>query len=161
MAVLKDPVKISIVQALACFDTPTQVADHVKQEFGLVITRQQVAMYDPTKASGHNLSKKLREIFEATRAKFLDDISTIPIAQQAYRLRVLQRNLERADSRGNSAMVSTLLEQAAKELGGAFTNRKELTGKDGQPLAVNSTNVTSTVTPEQLKEVVESVQAKF
>ena len=74
---------------------------------------------------------------------------------------MLQRNLERADSRGNAAMVSTLLEQAAKELGGAFTNKRELTGKDGQPLAVNSTNVTTTVSPEELKEVVQSVQAKF
>lgn len=161
MAVLNEDAKITLVQALACFDTPSQAAEQVAQEHGVKIGRDQAIKYDPTKPAGKNLSKKLREIFEATRAKFLEDISTIPIAQQAYRLRVLQRNLERADSRGNSAMVSTLLEQAAKELGGAFTNRKELTGKDGQPLAVNSTNVTSTVTPEQLKEVVESVQAKF
>ncbi|MFD2756734.1 DUF2280 domain-containing protein [Comamonas terrae] len=161
MAVLKDDVKLAIVQALACFDTPSQVAEQVKQEFGIVLARQQVAGYDPTKPSGKNLSQKLREVFSRTREAFLADISTIPIAQQAYRLRVLQRNLERADSRGNAAMVSTLLEQAAKELGGAFTNKRELTGKDGQPLAVASTNVHTAVTPEQLKEVVESVQAKF
>lgn len=159
MAVLKDPVKLSIVQALACFDTPTQVADHVKQEFGLVITRQQVAMYDPTKASGHNLSKKLREIFTATRAKFLEDISTIPIAQQAYRLRVLQRNLERADSRGNAAMVSTLLEQAAKELGGAFTNRRELTGKDGAPIQAESNIDVSGISTSALLEIMKAKDA--
>lgn len=157
MATLTDPVKIAIVQALACFDTPTQVASQVKEEFGLTITRQQVANYDPTKATGVNLSKKLRAIFESTREQFLADVSGIPIAQQAYRLRVLQRNLERADQRGNAAMVTSILEQAAKELGGAFTNRRELTGKGGQPLATVNTNVT----PEQLKEVVESVQAKF
>ena len=157
MAALNDEVKLAIVQALACFDTPSQVADQVKQEFGLVLARQQVAGYDPTKPSGKKLSKKLLEVFQATRQKFLDDVSTIPISNQSYRLRVLQRNLERADQRGNSAMVSTLLEQAAKELGGAFTNRRELTGKNGQPLAV----ATSNVTPEQLKDAVESVQAKF
>lgn len=157
MATLTDPVKFAIVQALACYDTPTQVAAHVKEEFGLVITRQQVANYDPTKTTGANLSKKLRAIFETTREKFLEDVSGIPIAQQAYRLRVLQRNLERADQRGNAAMVTTILEQAAKELGGAFTNRREVTGKNGQPLAM----ATTSVSPEQLKEVVESVQAKF
>lgn len=157
MAALKDEVKLAIVQALACFDTPSQVAELVKQEFGLVLARQQVAGYDPTKPSGKKLSKKLLEVFTHTREQFLADVSAIPISQQAYRLRVLQRNLERADQRGNAAMVSTLLEQAAKELGGAFTNRRELTGKNGQPLAV----ATSNVTPEQLKEVVESVQAKF
>ena len=157
MAALKDEVKLAIVQALACFDTPSQVVDQVKQEFGLALARQQVAGYDPTKPSGKKLSKKLLEVFQATRQKFLDDVSTIPISNQSYRLRVLQRNLERADQRGNAAMVSTLLEQAAKELGGAFTNRRELTGKNGQPLAV----ATSNVTPDELKEVVESVQAKF
>lgn len=157
MAVLKDDVKLAIVQALACFDTPSQVVDHVKQEFGLALSRQQVAGYDPTKPSGKNLSKKLLEVFSHTRERFLADVSTIPISQQSYRLRVLQRNLERADQRGNAAMVTSILEQAAKELGGAFTNRRELTGKNGQPLAMATTNVT----PEQLKEVVESVQAKF
>lgn len=157
MAVLTDDAKITLVQALACFDTPTQAADHVAQEHGVKIGRDQAIKYDPTKPAGKNLSKKLREIFTATRERFLADVSTIPISQQSYRLRVLQRNLERADQRGNAAMVSTLLEQAAKELGGAFTNRRELTGKNGQPLAV----ATSNVTPEELKEVVESVQAKF
>ncbi len=157
MAALKDEVKLTIVQALACFDTPSQVAEQVKQEFGLVLARQQVAGYDPTKPSGKKLSKKLLQVFSHTRQKFLDDVSSIPISNQSYRLRVLQRNLERADQRGNAAMVTSILEQAAKELGGAFTNRRELTGKNGQPLAV----ATSNVTPEQLKEVVESVQAKF
>lgn len=157
MAALTEAIKTAIVQALACFDTPSQVATQVKEEFGLSITRQQVANYDPTKPAGRNVSKKLRAIFEATRAEFLADVSTIPISQQSYRLRVLQRNLERADQRGNAAMVTSILEQAAKELGGAFTNRRELTGKNGQPLAMATTNVT----PEQLKEVVESVQAKF
>ncbi len=157
MAVLTEDAKITLVQALACYDTPSQAADHVAQEHGVKIGRDQAIKYDPTKPAGKNLSKKLRDIFTVTRAKFLDDVSGIPIAQQSYRLRVLQRNLERADQRGNAAMVTTILEQAAKELGGAFTNRRELTGKGGQPLAMATTNVT----PEQLKEVVESVQAKF
>lgn len=157
MPALAEPVKIAIVQGLACFDTPTQVVANLKDEFGLTVPRQQMAGYDPTKATGAKLSQKLRAIFEATRAQFLADIGGIPIAQQAYRLRVLQRNLERAEQRGNAALVITILEQAAKELGGAFTNRREVTGKNGQPLAM----ATASVTPEQLKEVVESVQASF
>lgn len=51
--------------------------------------RQQVAGYDSTKATGAKLSKKLQAIFQATRAQFLADVGSIPIAQQAYRLRVL------------------------------------------------------------------------
>ena len=134
MAALKEPVKMAIVQALACFDTPSQVVELVKQEFGLTITRQQVATYDPTKTTGKNLSKKLVALFEATRAAFLAMKAEIPIAQQAFRLRAVQRELERAQARGNSAMVLQALEHAAKETGGLFTNRRELTGAGGGPL---------------------------
>lgn len=126
MAALSDPIKLFIVQALACYDTPSQVAAAVKEQFGIEITRMQVSTYDFGKPTCRGISKKLQAVFESTRTAFLADVSTIPIAQQAYRLRVLQRNLERADGRGNSAMVAQLLEQAAKESGGAFTNKTKL-----------------------------------
>lgn len=126
MSKLTDPMKLFIVQALACHDTPTQVALAVKEEFGVVIDRQQVARYDPTKVTGRDLSKKLREIFYATRESFLADVGSIPIAQQSYRLRVLQRALSKVEGQGNVAMIAQLLEQAAKESGGAFTNKTKL-----------------------------------
>lgn len=134
MAKLTEPQKLAIVQALACFDTPSEVAAAVKEEFGVTITRQQVAGYDPTKATCKGMAKKLRVVFAETRKSFLADVSTIPIAQQAFRLRALQREFERAKQRGNSAMVAQILEQVAKELGGALTNRREVTGKGGGPI---------------------------
>lgn len=134
MAQLSEPIKLAITQALACFDTPTQVADFVKEEFGIVITRQQASQYDASRTTGRTMSKKLRAIFEATRAEFLKSTADIPIAQQSYRLRVLQRQLQKAEKLGNMTMVAQLLEQAAKEAGGAFTNRREVTGRDGKPL---------------------------
>ena len=60
MATLKEPVKIFIVQALACRDTPQEVADQVKQEFGIEVDRMQCAAYDPTKSAGKNLSAKFK-----------------------------------------------------------------------------------------------------
>lgn len=155
MATLNDDHKLLIVQALACFDSPQQVADLVKAEFGLSVTRQQVAAYDPTKVAGRQLSKKLKAIFEQTRAQFLDNTASIPIAQQAYRLRVLQRQLERAEKQGNAAMVSALLEQAAKETGGAFTNRREVTGKGGGPIQQQA------VTAEQVAAEVRRVREDY
>jgi hypothetical protein len=134
MAALTDDVKAFVVQALACFDTPTQVANAVKEEFGLEITRMQVSTYDPTKFMGRNLSKKWREIFEATRKAFLEDQASIPIANQNFRLRALNNLYQNAASRGNAALAAQLLEQAAKESGGSFTNRREMTGRDGAPL---------------------------
>jgi hypothetical protein len=157
MPILTDPMKLALVQALACYDTPTQAAEAVAQEFGVKVDRAQVAKYDPTKPNGKNLSAKLRAIFTATREAFLKTTSEIPISQQAYRLRVLQRQLIRAEGQGNTAMVSQLLEQAAKEVGGGFTNRRELSGPGGGPIAAHTT----TVTPEQLQEAVRTVRADF
>lgn len=67
MAALKEPVKIFIVQSLACFETPQQVADAVQQRFGIEVDRRQCEGYDPTKYTGRNLSKKLKDLFERTR----------------------------------------------------------------------------------------------
>lgn len=134
MAILTEDVKAFIVNALACFDTPQQVAEAVKAEFGLTVTRQHCQAYDPSKSMGAKLGKKWREIFNATRRAFLEDQAMIPIANKNFRLRALDRLYQAAASRGNVALAAQLLEQAAKESGGAFTNRREMTGKDGAPL---------------------------
>lgn len=131
MAALKEPVKIFIVQALACRDTPQQVVDHVKQEFDLVISRSQCQSYDPTKYSGRNLSEKFVKLFNETREKFDDGLIDIPIANKHYRMRQYDKLLNKAK---NIPMALRIMAQAAKDSGGQFTNRTEHTGKDGAPL---------------------------
>lgn len=141
MAALSDDVKAFIVQALACFDTPQQVAASVKEELGIVVNRQQCEAYDPSKYVGRNLSKKWRALFAATRTAFLEDQASIPIANQNFRLRALDRLYQQAATRGNAPLAAQLIEQAAKETGGAFTNRHKLehTGKGGGPMQAIST----------------------
>ena len=56
MATLSNEVKAFIVQALACFDTPSQVAAAVREEFGIEVTRQKCEAHDPTKRAGKDLS---------------------------------------------------------------------------------------------------------
>lgn len=136
MAALSPEVKAFIVQALACFDTPTQISDQVKQEFGLTITIQQVSSYDPTKAIAKNLGQKWIDLFNATRSRFQTEISDIPIANKAYRLRMLNRMATKAETMRNLALTASLVEQAAKECGDAYTNRQKVehTGKNGGPI---------------------------
>lgn len=122
MATLKEPVKIFIVQALACRDTPQEVVDLVKQEFGIEINRMQCASYDPTKVAGKNLSKKFRELFEDTRKKFDDGLIDIPIANKHYRLKQYEKLLQKTK---NTVMALKIMEQAAKDSGGQFTNKTE------------------------------------
>ncbi|MBQ2647906.1 MAG: DUF2280 domain-containing protein [Achromobacter sp.] len=134
MAKLTEAHKRFIVQALACWDTPSQVAEAFKDEYGLDVHRTQVAQYDPTKVAGQGLAKKWRELFDATRKRFRDEIAEIPIADQAFRLRQLGRIYDKHISRGNVIGAAGVLEQAAKEVGGAFTNKREHTGAGGGPI---------------------------
>jgi hypothetical protein len=134
MAMLSESAKCFIVQALACYDTPSQVSEAVKDEFGLDVPRMQVAQYDPTQAAGKDLAKKWRDLFDATRKRFREEVAEIPIADQAYRLRQLGKIYDRHMSRGNVLGAAGALEQAAKEVGGAFTNRREHTGAGGGPI---------------------------
>nr|DAE54884.1 MAG TPA: protein of unknown function DUF2280 [Caudoviricetes sp.] len=133
MAALKGEVKAFIVQSLACFDTPSQVVEAVKKEFGLSITRQQVESHDPTKANGRGLAQKWVELFHEIRKRFQTELSDIPIANKAYRLRALDRMMTRAEGMKNMALAASLMEQAAKEVGDAYSNKQKVehTSPDG------------------------------
>ncbi|MDF7789592.1 hypothetical protein CG435_10830 [Pantoea ananatis] len=136
MATLKGEVKAFIVQSLACFDTPSIVVESVKKEFGISITRQQVESHDPTKSNGRGLAKKWVDMFNDTRNRFQTEIADIPIANKAYRLRTLDRMATRTETMKNFALTAQLIEQAAKEVGDAYTNRQKIehTGKEGGPI---------------------------
>ncbi|MEJ2802001.1 DUF2280 domain-containing protein [Comamonadaceae bacterium PP-2] len=161
MAVLPENVKVFVVQSLACFDTPSQIAAAVKAEFGIEVSRQQVSRYDPTRARNKDVSPRLRTIFETARAKFVEDLTSIPISHRSYRLRALQRSLERADAQGNIAMASTLLEQAAKEMGGMYTNRRELSGPDGGPITSTGPSLIQLVAPDVLQQAIRTVRDEY
>ena len=124
MAALRDEVKAFVVQALACFDTPSQVVASVKETFGIDVTRQQCEAYDPTKYVGRSLNQKWKTLFEDTRARFREETAEIPIANRAYRLRAMNRFVERAETMKNIGLAMQILEQAAKEVGDVYVNRQ-------------------------------------
>ncbi|MEG1709450.1 hypothetical protein D3C80_1031340 [compost metagenome] len=145
MAALKEPVKIFIVQSLACRDTPQEVVVLVKQEFEIDIDRRQCENYDPTKYSGRNLSKKFKDLFIETRKKFDEGLIDIPIANKHYRFRQYQKQLDKSK---NAKFSLKILEQAAKDVGGQFTNttKTDLTTK-GESLNANKPTVIELVAP--------------
>lgn len=143
MAALKEPVKIFIVQSLACFETPQQVADAVQQRFGIEIDRRQCEGYDPTKFSGRNLSKKLTELFHQTRQDFRENIEDIAIANKAFRLRELQKMYE--DSGRNKRVKQNLLKQAFQETDGRITKTDITT--NGESLNTAKPTVIELVAP--------------
>lgn len=124
MAALRSEVKAFIVQALACFDTPSQVVESVKKEFGIELSRQQCESHDPTKFAGRGLGAKWVELFHAARKRFREETAEIPIANRAFRLRAMNRFVEKAETMKNIGLAMQILEQAAKEVGDVYVNRQ-------------------------------------
>lgn len=121
---LTDAIKTVVVQRLAMFDTPQQVVDFVKEEYGIEVTRQSVQYYDPT--VGVKPPAKWCATFKSTRVKFLETQADIPISQRSFRLRRLERMAQKAEDRGNYMLAAALYEQAAKEVGLLYTNSRHL-----------------------------------
>jgi len=129
MAALKPEVKTFIIQSLACYDSLSIVVDGIQKTFGIKVTPQQVESHDPTKVSGKGLAQKWVDLFNETRERFQTEISDIPIANKAYRLRVLDRMATNAEKMRNMALTAQLMEQAAKEVGDAYTNKQKIETK--------------------------------
>lgn len=147
---LSEKQKQFLVVQHAIFHPLREIRAAFKEEFDIEITASQAAHYDPfrTWAGKSKLSGELLDLFDETRACFLEKISNIAVANQAYRLTVLQDLLEKQlqSSKPNNAFILSILEQAAKESGGHFTNRRELSGPGGKPIE------TVSVTLDQWKE---------
>lgn len=131
-----------VVQCLACFDGPSLVVKSVKERFGITITPQAIEAYHPDRHAGRNLAKKWVDLFRETRKTFLEDTSEIAISHRAVRLRALNRMAEKAEAQGNFVLAKELHKQAAEEVGNVYSNRRELTGKDGKDLPVAPATVT-------------------
>lgn len=157
MAKLRREVQIYIVRSLAQFNTPTETAQAVQQEFNIEMTRQKCEAYDPTKRTGQNLSAELKGEFEITRQNFIDNPQHVPLANLTYRLQRMQRVIDHAGK--NSMLVLSTLEQAAKDVGGVFTNRKEITGKDGKPLTEPVTPIE--LTPEVAAAITQALKNEY
>lgn len=131
---LPDEVKRFIINGLAAFDTPSQVSAAVMEEFGIEVARQVVEAHDPTKFAGRNLAPKWREMFEASRAGFISEATSVPIAHRSTRLRALHRMARVAERKGNFPLAAQLHKQAAEEMGNAYTNERRLAGANGGPI---------------------------
>lgn len=129
MADLTERQKQFIVAQLAAYHSPSEVADLYKEAFGEPITRQHVNLYNPETVGGKQVSQKWKDYFATCRAAFLNDRSSIAIAQQNFRLRALGELFD-ANKKKSVKMALLILQQAAKEEGGLFQRRVDEKGDD-------------------------------
>ena len=136
MASLSDGQKRFLVRELACFESPKQVQASFREFYKQTLDIRQISNYDGGKewARGR-MAASLRLYFDRCRTAFLKDTETIGISHKPFRLRALQRYAEQMEGMNNYVGAASMHEQAAKEMGGAYTNRREVTGADGAPLS--------------------------
>lgn len=135
---IPNEVRSHIVQALACFDPLQTVRESVKKDYGLDVTKQYVESHDPTKKASHGLAKRWADLFHETRKTFIEDTSGVGVSHRATRIRALQRYITKAEEQKNYRLAAELIAQVAKEMGDAYTNRRILTGKNGEALVPQS-----------------------
>jgi hypothetical protein len=124
MSKLDRKLKVLLIDRLARFETPTEIARSIKEELGIELSPQQVEHYDPTKLAGEDLSEDLKTLFEERRTRYLEQIGSIPISNKAYRLQRLQKIVDDPRNAKNPVLVADILEQAAKECGGHFEAKR-------------------------------------
>lgn len=128
MARLAEDQKRYIVQCFARFMGPTEIVRSVKETLGVEVTKQQVWHYRPDSA---DVKPTWRTLFDETRKQFLADTASIGISHLSVRLRRLERIADRAMESKNGPLEAQIMEQAAREVGGAFSNKREISGPGG------------------------------
>ena len=135
MAKLTHEIQAYIVQALARWRKPSLIVKDVKAEFGVALDRRQVAFYNPEAGGEKRLAKEWYELFDETRRAYVEGTVQIGIAHKSFRLSMLHRIAERAEEQGNLMLAMQAAEQAAKEQGNLYTNKREHSGPDGRPIS--------------------------
>ena len=132
---LEDLHRAFLVREMACFASPKEAADAIKQEFGIEISPQGAQHYDVTSGAGARAAKKWRELFDVSRQAFLAEVQdSIPFAHKSVRIKELARAANTFKANKNYLAMARILEQIAKEVGNVHTNRHELTGAHGGPI---------------------------
>lgn len=131
MATLTSEQQRFIVQHLACFATPAEVSTAFRAQFGFKPAPAQVSYYNPLNTYGQDTSPEWKALFDQTRAQFQADTARIPIASRSYRLERLAKLAQKAEGKGAFGLAASIYEQAAKECGDVFTNRREVRGAIG------------------------------
>jgi hypothetical protein len=151
MARLKSKHKRFVVKRLAVYDRPSDVRDQVRSRFGLDVDTSQLAHYDPTTRKGQGLAQDLQELFYDVRERFLEEYTETAIQHKAVRLKRLERAADQFHDMGHYVAEMDALEQAAKEMGDAYTNKRRVDATLTDTDSINWQDLTD----EQLDRIAE------
>lgn len=136
MTTLKDEHRRFIIEMFAAFSTLDEIEKALQDVYGLPVPKSTILRHNPDTVQGKaELGAQWKTLFADRRKHFLEDLASIPIASAAYRLGRLQKIIDDPVKSKSPPLVMDALEQAAKEMGGVFTNKRDVTS-NGETLAV-------------------------
>jgi hypothetical protein len=139
MARLSEDVRTHLVERLATYARHSDIVASVRAIYSVDVTLQDVARHDPTTVVGaRDLGEKWKTLFTETRRRYVTETADVAIASAGFRLRELQALYLSARDRGEVQRAAELLEQAAKECGGALCRRATARARRGR-CAIRST----------------------
>ena len=113
MAKLTNEQKLIIIKGLATFSPYTDIQGFLKDAHGVDVSFSQIANYNPD-VSGSHVSKRLREVFDSERDKYLNDIEGLPITYSGYRIKTLDRYRQDLEAKGETFQASSVVMQIDK-----------------------------------------------
>ncbi|WP_226018425.1 DUF2280 domain-containing protein [Novosphingobium sp. FKTRR1] len=130
---LNDKQKTWLVMRYACYGRLAEVLREFKEEFGVEIPSYQARAYDLSviRDTDHARSRgveKWMPLWTRTREEFEASVKNIAIASATYRIAKLDEMFAIAFAKRNYKSAAQLLEQAAKETGGAFSGKRTIEG---------------------------------
>jgi hypothetical protein len=152
MPTLTNEQKAFVVSAFARFEGVAEVCRSFKDEFELDLPKPHALAYNPGGAN-YRGAPKWRDLFELERKTFLANVNSIGIAHKTVRIQRLEHLCVIAMERKNVKLAAELMEQAAKEMGEVFTNRREVKSENK--------SITATMTTEELRNEIISDLSKL
>jgi len=131
-----------IVRSFARFEGCPEVCRSFLDKYGIELPAARAHKYNC--AGPHFVgAKKWRQVFDAERKHFLENVQDIGIANKTVRIKRLEALCALAITRKNVKLAAELMEQAAKEMGEVFTNKREIKS--------DVRSLTATMTTDELR----------
>ena len=106
-----------VVEQLAAFGSPGEVAKGLLEQFGVTVAPHVVAAYDPTRRAGQRCPALWKRRFEEAREDMIHGTPS-PLASRSVRLQQREKMFRRAIEQEDFLLANRILDSIAREVGG-------------------------------------------
>jgi hypothetical protein len=149
------------VELFAQFYALADVHRAIAEEFGVDVDKTTLNRYNPETVQGaKELNPHLKAYFITAREAFVTDRKSIGISHKNFRMRELMR-MYNSTPDNNRPLKASLLEQAAKEAGDHYSNRREISGPHGKPVEIVSAEMTPAQAAQRIAMLLEEARQEL